>query len=137
MTAIFPDVDRKLKLNYPCGVGDIKTNKTHTMPNQKPVYAYEDDDVSIIVKPAHVEGYNYYEEHKWAVKQRHIAKKDDMKESNKKYYAENKEKMIERARKWIAEHPEAYKKSKSKSYKKCREKQKKIKESHKLLSALD
>ena len=50
-------------------------------------YKYEDKEVSIVVKPEVIKGQKSYEENKWYMKQ-----------YNKKYYEENREKKIKQAK---------------------------------------
>jgi hypothetical protein len=86
----------------------------------KPVYTYEDDEVSIIVSPINFKGYKRSVENKWLIKQYFH-----------KYYENNKEEIIQKSRKWNDEHPDAYKiirKKYNKDYrlkKKLKEEQKK------------
>jgi len=90
----------------------------------KTVYTYEDDEVSIVVRPINFKGYKHYVENKWLIKER-------SKEYFKEYYQNNKEKCIKKSKKWIDEHPEKYKiikKKYNKEYilkKKLKEEQKK------------
>ena len=65
----------------------------------KPVYTYEDDEVSIVVRPINFEGYNNTIENKWLIK-----------EHSKKYYQDNRETICEKSKKWRVENPEAYNK---------------------------
>jgi len=85
----------------------------------KPVYTYEDDEVSIVVRPINFEGYNNAIENKWLIK-----------EHSKKYYQDNRETICEKSKKWRVENPEAYNKYYQDNKEKCIKKAKKWNDEH-------